>query len=217
MNVGISNPGLLDLREREGDSIYVQATRVELSPSAWQRGNVSNAAVEHALKFMVAMRGTSRLSSFFGISELTATTSYGTRFRFRLGDYIDRIVLQDGYYKSEILEALRRDLPPGAVVWDVGANFGLHAITLKVLRPDIRVICFEPSPDLTARIAENARLNDVTVEVHCVGLGGEEAVKPLHIVSQGNPGMTTFVPWDQAHYTSTILSRIAAGDAWIGA
>jgi hypothetical protein len=137
--------------------------------------NVPRTIIKHALKFMLArsLRGTTRLSTLFGSNELTASTSYGSRFRLRLGDYIDRIVLQQGYYESKVLEALRRDLPSGAVVWDVGANFGLHAITLRVLRPDIHVICFEPSPDLTTRITENARLNNVTIEVHCIGLGGE--------------------------------------------
>lgn len=111
------------------------------------------------------MRGGTFLRKLLGgvrtTRSVTATTRFGSVFRLRPTDYIDSHVLREGYYETEVLEALRSDLPLGSVVWDVGANFGLHAVTLKVMRPDVRVICFEPWPDSAARILDHARLNSV--------------------------------------------------------
>lgn len=148
-------------------------------------------------------------------SAVTAMSKHGVRFRLRLGDYIDAVVLREGYYESEVLEALLDALPRAGVLWDVGANFGLHAVTVKVLRPDIRVVCFDPSPAMSARVIEHAALNQVAVEVLCVGLGRRGDYLRLHMVSSGNPGMTTFVPWSGATYDSVMLSRTEAGDELI--
>jgi FkbM family methyltransferase len=127
-------------------------------------------------------------------------------------DYIDNIVIKEGYYESEVLEAMVNDSPRHSVVWDVGANFGLHAVTLKVLRPDLKVICFEPSPLQSARILIHARMNNVPLEVIGVGLGKTTGYADLHVNDRGNPGMTTFIPWSEAKYDLTLLAPIVSGD-----
>ncbi len=131
---------------------------------------------------------------------VTAATRYGTRFQLYPSDYIDGIVLREGYYESEVLDALAHDLPQGAVVWDVGANFGLHGITLKWLRPDVRVVCFEPFPASAARVLANAELNAVAVDLIGFGLAESPGLRRLHVVSRGNPGMTTTTPWERGTY-----------------
>ena len=65
----------------------------------------------------------------------------------------------------KFLEAILPFLRQGAVFWDIGANFGLHAITAKHLKPEARVICIEPSPIMIARLNANARLNNVSVDI----------------------------------------------------
>jgi hypothetical protein len=137
--------------------------------------------------------------------EITARNRYGAVFRLCPDNYIDRVVLRDGYYESEVLDAILDGLPSQAVVWDVGANFGLHGITLKVLRPDVRVICFEPAPEQADRIIAHSELNAAPVEVLRIGLGDERKTATLHCVS-GNPGMSTFVPWDQATYSPSVAA-----------
>ena len=150
-------------------------------------------------------------------NEISVTSRHGVRFSLRPADYIDRIVIREGYYESEVLDALVKELPRGGVVWDVGANFGLHAITLKLLRPDARVICFEPSPDQAARILRNSYSNNLQVEVLCIGLGEVAGMGRLHIVRAGNPGMSTFYPWDQATYSEVLQCRLDTGDELISA
>lgn len=145
------------------------------------------------------------------IDEITSVNRYGAVFRLRLSDYIDSIVLREGYYESEVLEAMQGATPTDGVVWDVGANFGLHSVTLKKLRPDARVICFEPSPDQAARLLTHADMNNVELELYCMGLGKQPATGTLHTV-RGNPGMNTFSPWSEATYTGSLRSYADTGD-----
>jgi FkbM family methyltransferase len=155
------------------------------------------------------------LSRLCTTGDIAVRNRYGVAFRLRLEDHIDGFVARHGYYESEVLEALRAAVPPEGVVWDVGANFGLHAVTLKVLRPDVRVICFEPSPTQAARILANAELNGVAVEVLCIGLADRSGFRQFHAITHGNPGMSTFAPWDQARYDLTMPCYVETGDRLI--
>lgn len=155
------------------------------------------------------------ISKLARCEEIAATTRYGSKFFLRPADYIDRIVLSEGYYESEVLQSMLEDLPHGATVWDVGANFGLHGITLKCLRPDAQIVCFEPSPEQAARVVRHAALNNVTITLCTAGLGQSERVASLHVVSGGNPGMTTFVPWSETTYSTIIKAHVTTADKLI--
>ena len=52
----------------------------------------------------------------------------------------------------------RLDLGKDAVVFDVGANIGLFALSLAFFFPDAKVFCFEPIPDVYRRLELNASL-----------------------------------------------------------
>jgi FkbM family methyltransferase len=148
-------------------------------------------------------------------NEVTAPTRFGSRFRLRLDDYIDNIVLNEGYYETEVLRAMHEGVPNGACVWDVGANFGLHCVTLKLLRPDLRIIAFEPAPEQAARIIENAALNGVSLDILTMGLGAYSSIGRLYIMRKGNPGMTTFSPWSKVSYDMHLQAQIETGDRLI--
>lgn len=126
---------------------------------------------------------------------LLVPARYGARFLLHPGDEIDTHVMREGFYESEVIEALRPALAaPEAVLWVVGANFGLHAITAKWLFPRARVIAFEPAPAMAARILEHCRLNGVELALHAYALGDREDVLPFHANASGNPGMSTLHP-----------------------
>jgi FkbM family methyltransferase len=133
-------------------------------------------------------------------AEIEASTHYGSRFLLRHGDGIDRHVLAEGFYESEVLEAVRPHLAPGAVLWVVGANFGLHAITAKLLHPTTRVVAFEPFPALCGRILENCRLNGLELELHSYALSDRSGSALFHAVIAGNPGRSTLHPTDADQY-----------------
>jgi FkbM family methyltransferase len=145
-------------------------------------------------------------------NEVRFRTSHGLLFYLRPEDDIDNGIFRQGYYESEVLDAMLRELPEGGIIWDVGANFGLHAITLKHLRPDARVICFEPSPEQAGRLLRHSRENKTPVEVHCIGLGLAKRIANLHLVHSGNPGLSTFVPQNEYNYDMLLPSRVERGD-----
>ena len=59
------------------------------------------------------------------------------------------------------------DLPHGSLCLDVGAHIGLTAITVAELRPDCRVVAFEPLPQAHARLRQNISTNGIDEHRSC--------------------------------------------------
>lgn len=152
----------------------------------------------------------------FGDS-LLFPASYGSVFQLNPLAYIDGLVVREGFYESEVLEALRARLRPGSVLWDIGANFGLHSTTLARLLPGTTVIAFEPNPVEHARLLRHRAWNAPHFTTSSLALSDSAGVVPLHLGPEGNSGMTTLAPWSQASYSSTVLVAAAAGDSLIAA
>ena len=126
-------------------------------------------------------------------------------------------MLLSGYYESEVLEAILPFLDSSAVLWDIGSNLGLHAITAKHLKPEARVICIEPSPLMIARIHANAQLNNLDVEIISLALTDSRGFRGLHLMLEGNPGMTTLKPLETASYSGRVLCWCDTGDDIVAA
>jgi FkbM family methyltransferase len=142
---------------------------------------------------------------------LRATTSKGTVFELSPFSYIDAIVLREGYYEPEVVDAIVSGLGDG-VLWDVGANFGLHGLTAKFLRPAARVVCFEPSVEMFDRLQRNRALNALDVDVVNVALSNHTGTQTIFLGPPGNPGMSTLSPWSEAAYAGTSLVAVSRGD-----
>jgi FkbM family methyltransferase len=136
---------------------------------------------------------------------LRVVTRYGSQFFLTPGDSVDRCVIAEGFYESEVLEAVRPALGPGAVLWVVGANFGLHAVTAKWLHPETQVVAFEPSPAMAARILENCELNGITLDLHAYALADRTTMLPFFANASGNPGMSTLHPAAQFTYDQRFM------------
>ena len=106
-----------------------------------------------------------------GAPLLIARTNTGAQFALNPYDYIDGFVLREGFYESEVFEAIRSHLVADSVFWDIGANLGLHAVSAKVAVPTATVIAFEPNLPTAARLAANAALNAAEVSVAPIALG----------------------------------------------
>lgn len=162
--------------------------------------------------FHLLLRAHRRLT---GRSTLRVRSAYGSLFELPPHDYIPAHVLREGYYESEVLEALRPNLGSGAVLWDVGTNLGLHAVTAKVLSPITTVVAFEPNPAMVVEIRRHAKLNSVDLRLASMALGACDETRPLHIVGAGNPGMSTLHPWSEARYDTVTTVECARGDTLI--
>jgi FkbM family methyltransferase len=65
-----------------------------------------------------------------------------------------------GLLEIPVQEALARHLPPGGVLYDVGANLGFFALLgARLAGPEGRVYAFEPVPETAQAIREHAELN----------------------------------------------------------
>lgn len=145
---------------------------------------------------------------------IDVTARHGAVFTLHPEEYIDRIVLLEGFYEPEVLAALRPHLTPGAVLWDIGANFGLHATSAALVAPGIQVHAFEPNPVTFARLEAHARRNGTAIRCWPLALADHDGTGTLH-VNAGNPGMTTLTPWSEAQYTSQVEVRLARADTLI--
>ncbi len=105
------------------------------------------------------------------------TVRSGARFRLDLDDPLQEQLFVYGEYSRHEIERLVRNLRPGDVFVDVGANIGLFSVEIgRHLGSGGRVVAIEPAPD-SARIAsENVAINELqdVVEVHEFALGERE-------------------------------------------
>lgn len=136
-----------------------------------------------------------------GQHRIQVRTPYGSQFLLSPWDAVDSHVILEGFYESEVLEALRPALEkPDAVLWVIGANFGLHAITAKFIYPKAHVVAFEPSPAMSTRILENCALNQVKIDLHTYAFSDTNSVLSFHANASGNPGMSTLHPCEGLVY-----------------
>lgn len=86
----------------------------------------------------------------------------GLRLRCTFVDnYSERkFVFTPWRYDLEERRLLARELPPGGVFVDIGANVGLYTLTAaRRLGPGGRILAFEPNPRTMARLAFNVAAN----------------------------------------------------------
>lgn len=163
-------------------------------------------------------RGFDRLLAVSGYASgktIVAPTNAGTRMNLNPYSYIDRHVLHDGYYETEVLDAIVAAMTPDGVLWDIGANIGLHSIAVKNRFPSCTVYSFEPSPPTLGALWRNAALNKADLGVFGLALSDADALATLHIAHDGNPGMTTLAPFSPDAYQSSVTVATARGDTLI--
>jgi len=81
-----------------------------------------------------------------------------------------------------MLESVVADCGPDTVVYDVGANVGMYAITIGTVEPQSRILAFEPAPTTVEHLRANIGCNELnsSVEVHHCGLGASTERQQFH-------------------------------------
>jgi len=95
-----------------------------------------------------------------------------------------------GHFEREIQDALKRELKPGDVVYDVGANAGFFTlIAARLVGPTGRVVAFDPAPENCQSIREQVELNGYapfsTVVQNAVG--GSAGKATFSFAASGSP------------------------------
>jgi FkbM family methyltransferase len=126
-------------------------------------------------------------------------TKIGVSMEVFPGDYIDNVILNEGFYESEVLEALLDNVPADCVFWDIGANIGTHSLGFKYLRPDATVISFEPDAINFHRLKQHCILNDLDIQLMNFPLSDKLELTKI-FSAHGNHGRSTLAPGGKGGY-----------------
>ena len=140
------------------------------------------------------------------------TTLNGLRWEADPLDWMDRQVLALGTYEPEISDLLTERCGASGVLWDVGANVGVHAVTVAKRCPQARVLAFEPSPVQFSRLCRNGMLNGVQIRAYCIALAESRGYRDLSVFDAGNSGLNSLVPWPEVTYSRTMPTWCYTGD-----
>jgi len=140
-----------------------------------------------------------------------ADVKYGIRLNLNPNEYIDKKILTENFYESEITDELLVCLQQGGTFWDIGANIGIHSIAVKKNIPQVKVYSFEPNPRTLGALYDNVRLNNLDITVCGFALYETVGSMTLHI-NDGNSGMTTLTPWHATKFQSTVQCLTTTGD-----
>lgn len=113
------------------------------------------------------------------------------RWRLNPSDFVQADLFWLGRKDYWDIRHLRRLIPRGSVLFDVGANFGYYAITLATaLRNECRVYAFEPFPPTYECLGINISLNDLagTITAHRLALSDQQGAANMSIRVSGNSG-----------------------------
>ena len=93
----------------------------------------------------------------------------GSLLNLSSNSYLEQLIILNGEFESHITDLSKSIIKKGEVVFDVGANVGLHTVLFSTLvGEEGKVIAFEPNPDnlkdLRLNLAINGCNNVVIVE-----------------------------------------------------
>ena len=160
------------------------------------------------------LKGGRLLSNLFDRHDILAKNKFGVFMRLDPCEYVDKEIISTGYYEEEVLslitEAVKRSKKQ-PVFWDIGANVGLHSLTLKKLFPEAICCAFEPYYYNFRKLAINLSHNpDLQVKKFSFGLSSESEVNRMY-TSIGNAGRTSFIEIEGA-IDSKVNTMSCTGD-----
>ena len=141
-------------------------------------------------------------------------TRHGVTLRLDPFEYIDHLIIKHGYYEEEVLQAILEALQPKQVFWDIGANLGIHSLTVRARNPKSSVFAFEPNPKMASLISDAATANRLHVEVCPVALDSEHGEADFFLHA-GNAGRSGLHNWDNDPSLESIQVPTRRGDDFI--
>lgn len=122
-----------------------------------------------------------------------------------------QILRHGGFYETPQLAEIRPMIPPGAVIADIGANIGNHAVFFALLCGAARIHAFEPMRVTSGILRRNLALNGIErqVRVHEVALGARSGRASLLRYPVRNIGAATLDPARPGPYRMEPLDAFA--------
>jgi FkbM family methyltransferase len=110
-------------------------------------------------------------------------------------------VVLDGYWETWITIFVARQLKPGMVVIDVGANYGYYTIFFGALVGDTgHVYAFEPNPNILPKLHRSVELNGFTDRTTIIGAaaGSVHGGEGMLYASRDEPKNGTMISFPEA-------------------
>jgi FkbM family methyltransferase len=150
--------------------------------------------------------------------EATCRIFTGRSMRVVLPEIVGTELLRSGYIEPDVSRVLLERLRPGMVFFDVGAQYGYHAlVAADVVQPGGTVVAFEPSrssfrllvrnvASMSGVIVENLAVGSTTghVELHDFGLRNS-ALNTVHATARVPPRERRRLRTDSYSVASTTL------------
>ena len=126
-------------------------------------------------------------------------TVFGARMNCNSRDFVQRRIRHFGIFEHNLTSFTRRELRPGDVYLDIGANVGYFTLLAsRQVGPKGRVISVEADPWTFRRLVDNVELNDCpNVRALNVAATGEPCKVRIERKDAGNSG-TNSIAADQA-------------------
>jgi FkbM family methyltransferase len=163
------------------------------------------AALSRVLRALPGVRGRQRVVralwrplSLGRYDRLTTLDLADVRMLCDITKHIQRQIFFLGAYEPEFSRLWYAHALGSRTVVDVGANVGMYTLLAARANPDARVVSFEPTPGVRARLLENIRLNGFSnVVVEPIALGASSGTAVLHARggdAADNEGMNFVTP-----------------------
>jgi FkbM family methyltransferase len=121
----------------------------------------------------------------------------GLRWVLNPSDYVQRNLFWLGEHDRWDSYHIRHLLPSGAIVCDVGCNFGYYSLTLAdSLKPNGRLFAFEPHPTTRARLERNIALNQLGDVITVVPYGLSDVPGTVRMTSRKNNTGASYICGD---------------------
>jgi FkbM family methyltransferase len=165
--------------------------RAVLSLAAWAArvlpGPVKR-AIYRAGPLAKAIRGTLNRAAPGGLNEVVVAAGGLEGAHLLLDMHIEKDYWL-GTYEAELQETVRREVQPGMVVYDVGANIGYVSLLFaRAVAPAGRVFAFEALPANVERIRKNLALNP-NAPLSVVSKAVVEACHPVEFLTHASTSM----------------------------
>jgi len=119
-------------------------------------------------------------------------------------------LLTEGKYEENEIGVFRSFLHPGAVVLDIGANYGYYSlVSAPYIRPGGRVVSFEPNPHMFDLLSASVYLNgytDVITPVRCGAFDDNATLK--FAVDPSGPGGARVVDNDYTPHAKEVVISV---------
>jgi FkbM family methyltransferase len=123
--------------------------------------------------------------------------------------YLDKQVHVYGRYEDHIVQAMQKHITKGSVCVDIGANIGVHSISMSHFTGEQGVVhAFEPIPYLREQMSRSLNVNFIkNVQIHPEALSNKKGEETLFL-KESNIGSSTLEKSDDSKTIKVNLTTL---------